>query len=436
MRITLIRLCLVLFVFWAMPVAARLSVVESLRLWDSPERARLVFDVTSPRPHRIFALEKPYRLVIDLSDTRLKTSFVQPDPGHPIFRSIRSAPRNKTDLRVVIDLKIPVKPQSFQLKPNKSYGHRLVVDLYPYRSAVNNSSSPRKKLKLDRRTNRDVVIAIDAGHGGEDPGALGPRGTKEKDVVLAIAKRLEKLVRKEPGMRPVMVRRGDYYLRLRRRMEKARKAKADLFVSIHADAVKSRKVRGATVYTLSKRGASSEAAKWLAAKENAADLVGGVRLGDKDGVLAKVLLDLSQTATSEASHEVAKHIIRNLKRIGKVHKKDVQKARFVVLKSPDIPSILVETAYISNRTEEKNLRSARYQQRLANAIFKGIKEYFVLRAPSGTRLARKKHVISRGETLSGIANRYGVSMKQIRVLNSLSGSRIRIGEILTIPTGS
>ncbi len=425
-----------LLVLWNIPVWAQPSQLESLRIWNAPERTRLVFDVTSPQSHRIFTLDNPPRLVIDLSNTTLNTKLPQLPKDHLVFQRVRSAPRNKIDLRVVVDLKTAVKPQSFQLKPNDQYGHRLVVDLTTHNTHESTTKRPKKKLDVDHLTVRDLVISIDAGHGGEDPGARGARGTKEKDVVLAISKHLAHLIKLEPGMRPQMTRTGDYYLGLRRRIEKAREAKADLFVSIHADAFKNRRVRGATVYTLSARGASSEAAKWLAARENAADLVGGISLREKDNVLAKVLLELSQTATLEASHEAAAHVVKNLNKLGHMHKQRVQKARFVVLKSPDIPSILVETAFISNPSEEKNLRNKRHQKRLAAAIFKGIREYFIYNAPPGTRLAMKKHVITRGETLSGIAEEYGVSMRRLRTANSLSNTRIRIGQVLTIPTGS
>ena len=317
----------ILFVLWNIPVWAQQSQLESLRIWNAPERTRLVFDVTSPQSHRIFTLDNPLRLVIDLSNTVLNTKVPQLSENHSVFHRIRSAPRKKTDLRVVIDLKTSVKPQSFQLKPNKSYGHRLVVDLHTYGTTAN--EKPKKKRDVGGLTLRDLVISIDAGHGGDDPGARGARGTKEKDVVLAIAKRLARLIDNEPGMRPAMTRTGDYYLGLRRRIAKARQGKADLFVSIHANAFKNRKVRGASVYTLSERGASSEAAKWLATRENAADLVGGIKLREKDDILAKVLLELSQTATQEASQEAATHVLKNLNKLGRMHKRHVQKARFV-----------------------------------------------------------------------------------------------------------
>lgn len=434
-------IALFLFVLWAAPGWTQSSQIESLRIWSgSPDRTRVVFDVTSPAPYRVFTLKDPHRLVVDLSNTRLNTRLPQFPPDHPIFRKIRSTARQNADVRVVLDLKLPVKPKSFQLKPDKPYGHRLVIDIYPnYLRTVATTPTVAKTPKKKRTAStaiRQLIIAIDAGHGGEDPGALGRRGTREKDVVLTIAKQLAVLIRKESGMRPVLIRKGDYYLGLRQRIKLARNAKADLFVSIHADAFKNSGVQGASVFTLSQRGASSEAAKWLAAKENAADLIGGIKLGDKDNVLAKVLMDLSQTATMEASYDVGKRVLINLKDMGQVHKNVVQKARFVVLKSPDIPSILVETAFISNPIEEKKLRNPRYQRRLARAVFTGIREYFALNPPPGTHFSAKRHVISKGETLSGIAQHYGVSTKRLRAVNALSQSHIQIGQVLTIPTGT
>jgi N-acetylmuramoyl-L-alanine amidase len=285
---------------------------------------------------------------------------------------------------------------------------------------------------------RDLVIAIDAGHGGEDPGARGKKGTREKDVVLSIARRLAALVDKEPGMRAVLVRRGDYYIGLRKRMEIARKNRADLFISIHADAFKDRRVQGASVYAVSRRGASSEMARWLAARENAADLVGGVSLDDKDDLLAEVLLDLAQTATLEASNEVAGNVLTEMKRIGRVHKRSVQHAGFVVLKSPDIPSLLVETAFISNPSEENRLRSGKHQQKVAAAILGGVRRYFADNPPPGSLVAKnspRRHVIRRGDTLSQLAQRYGVSMASLRRHNRLRDDNLLVGAVLTIPGG-
>jgi N-acetylmuramoyl-L-alanine amidase len=282
--------------------------------------------------------------------------------------------------------------------------------------------------------NRDVVIAIDAGHGGDDPGARGPSGTWEKSVTLQIAKVLAAKINAEPGMRAVLTREGDYFLPLRKRIDLARRHRADLFISIHADAFRDRRVQGSSVYVLSERGASSEHARWLAEQENASDLIGGVSLDVQDDVLASVLLDLSQTASLEASIDVAERVLQGLRGIGRLHKHRVESAGFAVLKSPDIPSILVETAYISNPEEEAKLRSTRHQHDVAEAILEGLRGYFVARAPEGTRLASaRRHVIGRGDTLSGIAQQYRVSLETLREANGIEGDLVRIGQVLTIP---
>jgi len=291
---------------------------------------------------------------------------------------------------------------------------------------------------MDQGGERDVVIAIDAGHGGDDPGALGRHGTREKDVTLAIARKLAQVIDAEPGMKAVLVRKGDYYVGLRQRMGIARQNKADLFVSIHADAFRDPRVRGASVYTLSRRGASSEAARWLAESENASDLIGGVSLEDKDDVLASVLLDLSQTAAMEASADVAQRVFRQLRRFGPVHSNRVQQAGFMVLKSPDIPSILVETAFISNASEEQHLNNPAHQAELAQAIMSGIREYFQVSPPPGTLMASQaehRHVIEPGDTLSGIAQQYRVSLNSLRDINGLTSDQIRVGQTLLIPAG-
>jgi N-acetylmuramoyl-L-alanine amidase len=289
---------------------------------------------------------------------------------------------------------------------------------------------------------RDIVIAVDAGHGGHDPGAIGRGKTKEKDVALAVGRLLASRIDAEPGMRAILIRNGDYYVDHRARMEKARKNKADLFVSIHADAVEDPRARGASVYAVSLKGASDEAAKRLAERENAADLVGGVSLKDKDEVLAYVLLDLSQSAALSASLDVGAEVIDQLAALGKVHRRTVQQAGFLVLKSPDVPSILVETAYISNPEEEKKLRSGAHQRKLADAILTGIRSYFYKNPPPNTQLAmnlrrhpaeKVSHVIARGDTLSQIAERYRVSVSAIRAANKMSSDKVRIGQKLTIP---
>ena len=408
--------------------------VRGVRLWAAPDSTRLVLDTSGPVQHTVSRLHNPERLIIDIPAARLLPSVRQKLPSGGVIREVRTAQRNKTDLRIVLDLARTVKAKSFALKPNQQYGHRLVVDLLS-RAAPAKASQPVKTAIAQRR---ELVIAIDAGHGGEDPGAKGRRGTREKDVVLKIARKLVTLVNREPGMRAVLTRKGDYFLSLRKRMQKAREAHADMFVSIHADAFHDRSARGASVFILSSRGASSEMARWLAKQENASDLVGGVSLDDKDDLLKEVLLDLAQTATRQSSAEAASHVLKEMQRIGKTHKRRVQKAGFVVLKSPDIPSMLIETAFISNPGEEKRLRSPGHQQKIAKAIMKGIRTYFAGKLPQGLRMASSqpvRHKIRRGDTLSQLARRYGVSQKAIRQANSLKKDRLLVGKVLRIPTG-
>ena len=286
---------------------------------------------------------------------------------------------------------------------------------------------------------RDVIIAIDAGHGGEDPGALGPRGTREKDVTLAISRKLAGLVSAEHGMRAVLIRDGDYYVGLRKRIRLAQKHKADLFVSIHADAFTDDRVRGSSVYTLSQKGATSKAAKWLAERENSSDSIGGIELEDKDPVLVKTIWDMMQNATMEHSRIAAGTVLASLGDVGAVHNPKVQQARFAVLKAPDIPSMLVETAFISNPDEEARLRDRKHQARIARAVLSGIKQYFRRYPPPGSRLSEsgkpRSHTIGRGDTLLEIARHYDVSLSSLRSANQLDGDHIRIGQVLTIPEG-
>ena len=420
------------FCLWALGAVAGAEPVrlENVRMWNAPDNTRVVFDVTSPVRHELELLSNPFRVVVDLRDARLTGRLTQPAAQDRFLKKIRAG-KHKGFLRMVLELKKHAAPRSFQLPPNARYGHRLVIDI----GAAAAPARPPADIAQPALF-RDVVVAIDAGHGGEDPGAVGPKGTYEKTVVLQIAKRLATLVNQERGMRAVLVREGDYYLSLRKRRDLARQRKADLFVSIHADAFRNPKARGSSVYVLSRRGASSEHARWLAERENTADLVGGVSLDDKDNLLASVLLDLSQTASLEASIEAADKVLRGMKKVGRVHKPGVESAAFAVLKSPDIPSILVETAFISNPVEEKQLRSSAHQRKVARAIFAGIRNYFVLRSPEGALLAARKHTIARGDTLSAIARRYGVSLQRLRVLNRLADDEIRTGQILAIPPTS
>ena len=330
-------------IFFSTSVFAKTVTVDNVRVWAAPDSTRVVFDVSGPVKHKLFSLNKPHRAVIDLKNATLKKNTTQPKPLDKYLKGIRSGARNKNDLRIVLDLKKQIKYKIFQLQPNKQYGHRLVIDLFDVEIKQVKKEEARKEIKKETQQPaklRDVIIAIDAGHGGDDPGAKGPSGVYEKNVVLKIAKNLAAVINKERGMRAVLIRKGDYYIKLRNRIEKAREYKADLFISIHADAFRDPKVRGSSVYVLSKKGASREAAKWLAEKENSSDLIGGVSLENKDDLVASVLLDLSQTASLEASIDIADRILKGLRKVGKVHKRNVQSAPFAVLKSPDIPSIL------------------------------------------------------------------------------------------------
>ena len=355
--------------------------LKNIRLWAAPDNTRVVFDISRPVGYDLKLLSDPFRLVVDMDKTEPFAVLPRPAKHDEFVRGIRRG-QHGDFLRVVLDLKKHAEARSFLLKPNKHYGHRLVVDVYDEQQeqVVIPEEAPAPGY-------RDFVVAIDAGHGGEDPGAIGPRGTHEKAVVLQIAKKLARALNRERGIRAVLTRSGDYYLPLRKRIELARRHKADLFISIHADAFTNPRVRGSSVYVLSSRGASSEHARWLAERENASDLIGGVSLDDKDNLLASVLLDLSQTASLEASIDAAENILQGLKKVGKLHKPGVESAAFAVLKSPDIPSLLVETAFISNPQEERNLRSSAHQQKLVQALAVGVKRYIEANAANGTFVA-------------------------------------------------
>ncbi|MEH6587304.1 MAG: N-acetylmuramoyl-L-alanine amidase [Halioglobus sp.] len=410
--------------------------VHEVRLWRAPDHTRVVFDLTGPAEHKIFVLQNPTRIVLDVENTRLKTNLSDLKLTDTPIRQVRSAVREGDDLRIVMDMSASVDPRSFSLKANQSAGDRLVVDLYDTTAAAT-KPAVRKTVKQDSK--RNIIIAIDAGHGGEDPGALGPGKRREKDVVLAIARELNSLFRADAGFSPTLIRSGDYYVSLKGRRDLARKRQADLFVSIHADAFDRKEANGASVYALSTRGATSTAARYLAQRENAADLVGGVSLSDKDDMLAGVLADLSMTSTLDASLQVGAQVLRNVDNVARLHKKNVEQAGFAVLKSPDIPSILVETGFISNPTEAKRLSTSSYQKKMARAIHAGIKSYLVAHPPSGTLVAWNKaqggtqYTIARGDTLSAIAQRFNVSLSSLKVSNGISGSTIRVGQKLTIP---
>jgi N-acetylmuramoyl-L-alanine amidase len=440
--------CAVVITWLLASTALASPTINGIRLHTSPEKTRLVFDVSEPLEHTLFVLENPLRLVIDLPGSRLDKSVRRQSLGSKYFKNtavtdIRYSSAKQADLRVVLDLSGSVKPRSFLLNPIAQYGDRLVVDLFP---TLTGESAPVEKPKIKQRL-RDVVVAIDPGHGGDDPGAIGPGKTYEKTVVLAIAKRLADRFNAEPGFRAVLTRGGDYYVAHRTRTQLARDNQADVFISIHADAWKTPSASGASVFAISQRGATSETARWIAEKENRADLIGGVgsvSLDDKDDVLAGVLLDLSMTASLSASLEMGAEVIKSISPINKLHKSNVEQASFIVLKSPDIPSILVETGFISNPGEAKKLRTAAHQKRMAGAIFKGVSSYFKKTPPEGTLLAQRvsqsprviAYKIKSGDTLSEIAQRYRVSQFALKSLNALKSDRLRVGQILKIPERS
>ncbi|MGB0663773.1 MAG: N-acetylmuramoyl-L-alanine amidase [Pontibacterium sp.] len=420
---------------------AQAATVEHMRLWLAPDHTRLVFDLTGPVEHKVFTLAKPDRIVLDIENSQFKANASAIDLSKSAIKQVRTGKQGK-DLRLVLDLKQSMRPKSFSLKPNDKYGHRLVVDLYKKEDA---EKTVKKAVPVTAHSSaaRDIIVSIDAGHGGEDPGALGPNRLREKDVVLAIAKDLKKLFDRTPGYTAYLTRTNDYAVSLRDRTKRAREHAADLFVSIHADGFKDPRARGASVWVLSPRGASSEIGRWLAQKENSADLIGGVgslSLEDKDDHLAKVLLDMSMTATRTDSRQVAVNIHKKISGFAKMHKPSVEQAGFVVLKSPDIPSILVETGFISNPGEAAKLRTRAYQQKMAKAVHQGIVDHFSRKPPMMTQLAQVQqqrqagqHVVRSGDTLSVIALKYGVSLSDLRRLNGIKGDRIRVGQTLKIP---
>ncbi|MFZ9125895.1 MAG: N-acetylmuramoyl-L-alanine amidase [Steroidobacteraceae bacterium] len=374
-------ICLCGAVLWSGAVHS--SEVRDVRVWEDPDATRVVLDLSAAAPYKNFLLDAPARLVVDLPGTQLARGVEEP-AGAGLARRIRTGQPKPGVLRVVVELESGAEARAFLSPPNQTHGHRLVIEL---RGA--SASVPRPVVAAHApKGARDIVVAIDAGHGGEDPGAIGKAGTREKDVTLKVARELARRINGEPGMKAVLTRTGDYFVPFRERLRRARVAQADLFVSVHADAFMNRSVRGSSVYVLSTGRASNEAARWLADRENAADLVGGVSLDDKSDVLASVLLDLSQNAVISASREAASRVLTELDRVGDLKKTEVQHASLIVLTSPDIPSMLIETAYISNPDEEKKLRDPGHQGRLAEAIHAGVRKFFYASPPPGTRIAQ------------------------------------------------
>jgi N-acetylmuramoyl-L-alanine amidase len=387
-------LCGLLVSGWAQ--AQQLSAV---RLWPSPDYTRITLEAKQPVSYKYFTLSNPERLVIDLEGVEagamLDAMMNQLSADDPFIGSIRVAMNRPGVMRLVLDLKTPVKPSVFQLQPLEQYGHRLVVDLYPV-VATETAANPAAPAESSQSAKPEVpqyvrliTVAIDAGHGGEDPGALGAKGSHEKDITLALAKKLKQKIDAQENMHAVLIRDGDYFVPLAQRVTKARAVKADLFMSIHADAFIKPHARGSSVFALSENGATSVAARWLAKKENDADLVGGVNIDVKDPFLKRTLIDLSQTATINDSLKLGHAVLNEIGGVNTLHKSYVEQAGFAVLKAPDIPSILIETAFISNPEEEKRLNDPKYQDKLVDAIMDGVLKYFdkhPLTAPS--RLTR------------------------------------------------
>jgi N-acetylmuramoyl-L-alanine amidase len=375
--------------------------ISASRLWPSPDYTRITLESAEPVAHKYFSLSNPERLVIDLEGVEAGTALDmlagQLTAEDPYIGAIRVGMNRPGVMRLVLDLKSPAKPSVFRLPPLGQYGHRLVVDLYPAQStdvaAVPPAAEPADAVQPGKpaapQYTRLITVAIDAGHGGEDPGALGVKGSREKDITLALAKKLKQKIDAQENMHAVLVREGDYFVPLAQRVTKARAVKADLFMSIHADAFIKPHARGSSVFALSENGATSVAAKWLARKENDADLVGGINIDVKDAFLKRTLIDLSQTATINDSLKLGHSVLKAMGGVNTLHKPQVEQAGFAVLKAPDIPSILIETAFISNPEEEKRLNDPGYQDRLVDAIAAGVKSYFdkhPLAAPS--RLTR------------------------------------------------
>lgn len=476
-RTALCLMILGLLVLVSLTTPAQASQVDNMRLWAAPDHSRLVFDLSDPAEANVFVLDDPDRLVIDLNNSRMQADLESLNLQGSAISKVRTGVRDGNGLRVVLDLDRPVEPRHFMLDPNDQYGHRLVVDLeYPGESAVENPIDPieamirEQEISNDRaqadagdqdglsdeevatqqaqpHPKRDIIIAVDAGHGGEDPGAIGPSGIREKDVVMDIAQQLQRLIDDTQGFRAVMIRDGDYYVGLRQRTKIAREQKADFFVSIHADAFNSPRPQGSSVYALSQSGATSEAAQWLADSENQADLIGGVdgnlSLRDKDEVLRGVLMDLTMTATLNDSLSIGGQVLDQLGRVNRLHKSRVEQAGFMVLKSPDIPSLLIETGFISNPDEERRLSDASHQRSIAQAVHSGLLEHFERNPPPASLLAwrrdqerggsRNEYRIQPGDTLSEIAARHEVPLGQLKQANEINGDVIRVGQVLRIP---
>ena len=415
--------------------------IDSVRVWPSPESARVVLDMKEKPEYSYFFLKNPLRLVVDIKSTPGRAAtFPKIDKKHQLIKKIRySTPKRKSDARLVFELLAPVKPVIFSLAPTGPYSDRLVFDLY-------SKEKPKAQTVVKSRdisSDRDIVVAVVAGHGGEDPGSIGPSGTYEKTITLQIAKRLAAKINAEKGMSAVLPRTGDYYVKLNTRTERARTKKADFLISIHADAFTSPQPRGGSVWVLSLRRANSEIGKWIENREQHSELLGGaadvLKDTQQERYLAQALLDMSMDHSMKTGFEVAEDVIAEMRKVTRMHKKVPQAASLAVLKSPDIPSILVETGFISNPAEERLLKTRDHQEKLATAIFKSVKGYFKNNPPEDSYFAKLKkeqprfHKVRSGESLSVLASRYGVTVSSLKKANKLSSNTLYIGQNLAIP---
>ncbi|PHR64230.1 MAG: N-acetylmuramoyl-L-alanine amidase [Idiomarina sp.] len=424
---------------WLLGSAAYANDIDNIRIWPAPDNTRVVFDLGTSPDYSYFTLYQapPYRLVIDFNATKLNVDLAKLQNESLLIKKIRtSTPKDKNSTRIVLELSDKIDAKVFPLAANDRYGERLVIDL-PGRSIERRSEA----LTVEQLQERKVTIAIDAGHGGDDPGSIGPRGTFEKHVVLKIAKALADIINQDSAMQAYLIRSGDYYVGLKDRTRKAEDIKADLLVSIHADAFTSPQPRGASVWVLSTRRANNEMGRMLENKERMSDVLGGVdmRLEEDDtyGYISKTILDLSMGHAMSTGYEMAKEVIAEMGRVARMHKHEPQHASLAVLTSGNVPSMLVETGFISNPQEEQQLLTNKHQQQLARAIYQGVRNYFQRRPPDGTLFATsrsKTHIVRSGESLSVLAQRYNTTVKAIKERNSLSSNVLHIGQKLEIPS--
>ncbi len=419
--------------FGIVGTASAINNIKNVRVWPAPESTRVVFDLSKKADFKYFSLSSPNRLVIDFNNSKNIASLTSALKKDKRVKKIRSSTsKKKGSTRLVLELAENYRISAFPLAPAGQYGHRLVIDLYDKQSKV--------VAKHDNsKGKRDIVVEIVAGHGGDDPGSIGAAGTYEKRVTLEISKRLAKLINRKKGLKAVMIRSGDYYVNHNRKTVLARKSKADLLISIHADAFTSSKPSGASVLVQATRRADSEFARWIQNREKNSELLGGA--GEtikktKDDNLAIALADMKKEYTMASSYDFAEHVVKQLKKVTKLHKKKPERLSLAVLKSSDIPSVLIETGFISNHQEEKRLNNAKHQQKLAKAIYTAVDHYFSRNAPDGSLYAAnrvREHKVSRGESLSVVAQRYKVSVRALKSVNNLKSNVVRVGQTLKIP---